>query len=105
MFSWRKKHNNKILTGLCGGKVCRFSRDPDICSMAKLLQQYFCPSLAHGYYGRIPLPLSATTIRKNDENIRNARENVCNSREKKEKGGPIITCLHIRVSCLFSMIP
>jgi hypothetical protein len=32
--------------------------------MAKLLQQHFRPSLAHGYYGHIPSPLFATTIKK-----------------------------------------
>jgi hypothetical protein len=73
-----KKHNNKVLTGLCVGKVCRFSKYPDTCSMAKLSQQHFRPSLACGYCGRIPSPLSTTTTRKNDESIEH-------SQRKKEK--------------------
>jgi hypothetical protein len=69
-FVWlEKKHNNKVLIELCWGKVSWFSRDPNTCSMAKLSQQHFCPCIAHGYYGRIPLPLSTTTRKKNDENI------------------------------------
>jgi len=64
-FVWlEKKHNNKVLTRLCGGKVCWFSRYPYTCSMAKLSQQHFRPLLARGCYGRIPSPFSTMTIRK-----------------------------------------
>jgi len=59
-----KKHNNKVLTKLCKGKVCWFSRDLDTCSMAKLLKQHFRRLLARGYCGRIPSPLSAPTTKK-----------------------------------------
>ncbi len=47
-------------------------------NMAKLSQQHFRPSLACGYCGRIPSPLSTTTTRKNDESIEH-------SQRKKEK--------------------
>jgi hypothetical protein len=48
--------------------------------MAKLLQQHFRPSLACGCCGHIPLPLSTTTIRKNDNNIE-----LPQSKKEKEK--------------------
>jgi hypothetical protein len=87
MFSsiWlEKKHNNKVLIELCGGKVCSFSRYPNTCSMAKLSQQHFCPLLAHGYCGHIPSPLSTMTTRKNDESI----EHLQCKKEKAKKASP-----------------
>jgi len=95
-FVWlEKKHNNKIFTGLCKEKVCWCFRDPDACSIAKLSQQHFCPLLACGCYGHIPSPFFATTTRKNDESIKRPQR----KKKKSRKGGPIIRCLYVRVSC------
>jgi hypothetical protein len=51
--------------------------------MAKLSQQHFHPSLACGCCGRIPLPLLATTRRKNEKNI----EHPQRKKEKAKKAG------------------
>jgi hypothetical protein len=52
--------------------------------MAKLSQQHFRPSLARGYSGHFPSPLSTTTTRKNDESI----ECPQRKKEKTEKACP-----------------
>jgi hypothetical protein len=83
-----KKYSNKVFIGLCGGKVCCFSRDPDTCSMAKLSQQHFHPSFTRGYCGCIPLPLSATTTRKNNKSIERSQR----KREKTEKSRSPPSC-------------
>jgi hypothetical protein len=51
--------------------------------MAKLSQQNFHPSFAHGRRGHIPLPFSATTTRKNNKSIKCSQR----KKEKTEKAG------------------
>jgi len=108
-FVWfEKKHSNKIFIGLCKDKVCWFFKDLDTCSIVKLSQQHFRPSLARGCYSHIPLPLFAMTTRKNDESI----EHPQRKKKKVEKVGPSSDVYmlgyhvrNVRVSCFPNMIP
>jgi hypothetical protein len=58
--------------------------------MAKLLQQHFHFSLAHGCYGRIPSPLFAMTTRKNNKNIE--RPQCMRKNAKRQTHHQMFTC-------------
>jgi hypothetical protein len=62
--------------------------------MAKLLQQHFRPSLAHGYYGHIPSPLFATTIKKFMKTFATQKRTFATQERKRKKGGP---SLHVYI--------
>jgi hypothetical protein len=104
MFSWRKNTIIKYSSGYVGERFAGFLEIqiyapwPSYCNNIFVLHLLMATMV-------IPIATLCNDNKKIYENIRNAKENICNSRKKKEKGGPIITCLHIRVSCLFNMIP